>query len=43
MAVDTYYFDGLPLPTTTTASKTMEIIIRYVTTTKAIVSYVEQI
>jgi hypothetical protein len=41
---DTHHvaLDGLALPTTTTASKTMEIIIKYVTTTKAVVSYVEE-
>jgi len=41
---DTHHvaLDGLPLPTTTVAGKSMEIIIKYVTTTKAIVSYVNQ-
>jgi hypothetical protein len=33
---------GSTLPTTTTANKTMEIIIKYVTTTKALVSFSEQ-
>jgi hypothetical protein len=33
---------GAALPTTTTASKTMEIIIKYVTTTTALVSFTNQ-
>lgn len=33
---------GLALPTTTTISKSMEIIIKYVTTTKALVSFIEE-
>ncbi len=33
---------GVSLPTSTTANKTMEIIIKYVTTTKALVSYINQ-
>lgn len=34
--------DGQALPTTTTIDKTMEIVIKYVTSSKAIVSYIEQ-
>jgi hypothetical protein len=34
---------GLSLPTSTTANKTMEIIIKYVTTSKALVSYTNQV
>jgi hypothetical protein len=33
---------GAPLPTSTTANKTMEIIIKYVATDKALVSYTNQ-
>jgi hypothetical protein len=34
---------GLNLPNSTTANKTMEIIIKYTTTTKALVSYTNQV
>jgi hypothetical protein len=34
---------GLSLPTSTTANKTMEIIIKYVGTSKALVSYTNQV
>jgi hypothetical protein len=34
---------GASLPTSTTANKTMEIIIKYVTTNKALVSYTNQV
>jgi hypothetical protein len=34
---------GTSLPTSTTANKTMEIIIKYVTTNKALVSYTNQV
>jgi hypothetical protein len=37
-----YYGIGGDLPTSTTANKTMEIIIKYVTTSKALVSYTNQ-
>jgi len=33
---------GVPLPTSTTANKTMEIIIKYVASNKALVSYINQ-